>query len=53
LNAQAFADTLPRLAKRPAALDAGRYERFAAFMVRQGLLDEAPALATYAVELKP
>jgi putative hydroxymethylpyrimidine transport system substrate-binding protein len=53
LNAQAFADTLPRFAKRPAALDAGRYERFAAFMVRQGLLDEAPALATYAVELKP
>ncbi|WP_279480870.1 ABC transporter substrate-binding protein [Aureimonas sp. SK2] len=53
LNAQAFADTLPRFAKRPAALDAGRYERFAAFMKDHGVLEQAPELATYAVELKP
>ena len=32
LNRRAFAATLPRFAKRPAALDAGRYERFAAFL---------------------
>src|SRR5690606_10809214 len=30
LNRRAWADTLPRFAKRPAALDRGRYERFAA-----------------------
>ena len=53
LNRRAFADTLPRFAKRPAALDAGRYERFAAFMKDKGLLDTLPPLSDYAVELKP
>ncbi len=53
LNRRAFADTLPRFAKRPAALDAGRYERFAAFMRDKGLLDTLPPLSDYAVELKP
>ncbi|MBB3933897.1 putative hydroxymethylpyrimidine transport system substrate-binding protein [Aureimonas phyllosphaerae] len=53
LNRRAFADTLPRFAKRPFALDAGRYARFATFMKDKGLLDAAPPLADYAVELTP
>ena len=38
LNRTAFDLTLPRFAKRPAALDAGRYERFAEFLKAQGLI---------------
>jgi len=52
LNRRAWADTLPRLAKRPAALDRGRYERFAAFMKASGLIAEIPPVESYAVELK-
>ncbi len=52
LNARAWRDTLPRFALRPAALDRGRYLRFAAFLEAQGLIDASPALKTYAVELK-
>ncbi len=47
LNRRAWADTLPRFAKRPAALDAGRYERFAAFMKEAGLIDQTPPVETY------
>ncbi|HEV7415159.1 MAG TPA: ABC transporter substrate-binding protein, partial [Tianweitania sediminis] len=38
LNRQAWLDTLPRFAKRPAALDRGRYERFGAFLAEQKLI---------------
>ena len=51
LNRRAWADTLPRFALRPAALDRGRYERFAAFLREQGLIDESPPLDSYAAEL--
>ncbi len=51
LNRRAWWDTLPRFALRPAALDQGRYERFAAFLQRRGLVEPQPPLATYAVEL--
>lgn len=51
LNRQAFTDTLPRFAKRPAALDRGRYERFGAFMAESGLIESAPAVDDLAVEL--
>jgi putative hydroxymethylpyrimidine transport system substrate-binding protein len=51
LNNRAWRDTLPRLAKRPAALDRGRYERFAAFMRDAGLIKEIPPLESYAVEV--
>ena len=37
LNAKAWVDTLPRFALRPAAVDAGRYERFEAFLADAGL----------------
>ncbi|MEM8750587.1 MAG: ABC transporter substrate-binding protein [Pseudomonadota bacterium] len=52
LNRRAWFDTLPRLTKRPAALDSGRYERFARFMKDSGLIKEIAPLETYAVELK-
>lgn len=52
LNKRAFFDTLPRFAKRPAALDAGRYERFAAFLKERGLIADIPRLETYAVAPK-
>lgn len=51
LNRRAFTDTLPRFAKRPAALDAGRYERFGAFMKEAGLIEAIPQLSDIAVEL--
>lgn len=50
LNRRAWADTLPRLARRPAALDRGRYERFARFMQESGLISEIPVLERYAIE---
>jgi putative hydroxymethylpyrimidine transport system substrate-binding protein len=52
LNRRAFALTLPRFAKRPAALDSGRYERFAAFLKEKGLIDTVPPLDSYAFEPK-
>ena len=41
LNERAWADTLPRFALRPAAFDAGRYQRFQSFLIESGLLSEA------------
>lgn len=52
LNARAWKDTLRRFASRPAALDTSRYRRFAAFLEEQGLIKDAPAVETYAVELQ-
>ncbi|WP_428645819.1 ABC transporter substrate-binding protein [Roseibium sp.] len=52
LNKRAWADTLPRFAKRPAALDAGRYRRFAEFMAEAGLIKEVVPVETYAVEIR-
>jgi putative hydroxymethylpyrimidine transport system substrate-binding protein len=51
LNRRAWSDTLPRFALRPAALDNARYARFAAFLERQGLIEEPPPVERYAVEL--
>lgn len=52
LNRQAWLDTLPRFAKRPAALDRGRYERFGAFLEEQGLIEKAPQVDTLAVTVR-
>ena len=52
LNRKAFFDTLPRFAKRPAALDTGRYQRFGAFMQQMGLVKTAPRVEDVAVEIK-
>lgn len=50
-NRLAWAATLPRFAHAPAALDHGRYQRFAAFLQEHGLLDEILPVAGYAVDL--
>lgn len=52
LNRQAFTDTLPRFAKRPAALDRGRYERFGVFLKEGGLIKTAPAVGDIAIEIR-
>jgi len=49
LNRRAFDLTLPRFAKRPAALDVGRYDRFAAFLKEKGLIDAVPPIDSYAI----
>jgi putative hydroxymethylpyrimidine transport system substrate-binding protein len=49
LNRRAFTDTLPRFAKRPAALDVNRYARFADFLKAKGLVDTLPPVESYAV----
>ena len=52
LNRRAWADTIPRFALRPAALDRGRYARFAEFLKARGLIKQAKPVAEYAVELE-
>ncbi len=52
LNRRAWRDTLPRFALRPAALDAGRYERFADFLAAQGLLSRVPPVGEYTAVLR-
>ena len=50
INREQFAATLPRFAKRPEALDRGRYERFAEFLKDKGLIATAPPVDSYAEE---
>lgn len=52
LNRRAWRDTIPRFALRPAALDAGRYQRFAEFLQARGLIDTIPPVESYAVEVR-
>jgi putative hydroxymethylpyrimidine transport system substrate-binding protein len=49
LTAAQWTATIPRFAKRPAALDAGRYDRFAQFLVEKGILDAVPPVDSYAI----
>jgi len=51
LNRTAFFDTLPRFAKRPAALDRLRYARFGTFMQEMGLIKAAPSPEDVAIEV--
>ncbi|WP_348272702.1 ABC transporter substrate-binding protein [Pannonibacter tanglangensis] len=51
LNRRAWGDTLPRFAKRPAALDEQRYTRFATFLKDNGLIKAVPPVETYAREV--
>ena len=51
LNKRAWGDTLPRLALRPAALDAGRYVRFEAFLTDAGLLKDTRWVEMLAVDV--
>ncbi|MEP3428108.1 MAG: ABC transporter substrate-binding protein [Roseibium sp.] len=52
LNKRAWADTLPRFAKRPASLDKGRYQRFAEFMAENKLISKVVPVESYAVEIR-
>jgi len=51
LNRLAWRDTLSRFALRPGALDRARYQRFAKFLKKNGLINKIPQLDLYAVEL--
>lgn len=51
LNKRAWRDTVPRFSHSPAALDHGRYARFARFLVERGMIKEALPVASYAVDL--
>ena len=52
LNRLAWKDTVPLLAADPAALDRARYAAFADFLVKRGLLKQAPPLDSYLREIK-
>jgi putative hydroxymethylpyrimidine transport system substrate-binding protein len=47
LNRLAWKDTVPLLASDPASLDRARYETFAAFLVKRGLIKQAPSPDSY------
>ena len=51
LNAKAWVDTLPRFALRPAALDAGRYARFEAFLAGSGMIPSENAVSDIAIDV--
>ncbi len=51
LNIRAWADTWPRFATRPAALDAGRYARFEAFLAERGATQGGLAVDALALDV--
>ena len=51
LNKRAWIDTLPRFALRPAALDAGRYDRFETFLKEAGLIPSVNPVSTMAIDV--
>ena len=51
LNIRAWADTWPRFATRPAALDAGRYARFEAFLAERGATPGGLTVGELAVDV--
>jgi putative hydroxymethylpyrimidine transport system substrate-binding protein len=51
LNKQAWLDTLPRLSQSPAALDAGRYRDFEAYLASSGLIEGQRSVGQLAVDL--
>jgi len=52
LNRLAWKDTVPLLAADPTALDRARYATFADFLVKRGLIKQAPPLDSYLREIK-
>lgn len=50
LNSRAWADTLPRFAQSPAALDHGRYARFEAFLHEAGLVGSILPVSALALD---
>ena len=51
LNEKAWADTIPRFALRPAALDQGRYRRFERFLHEAGLIPGINDVSKIAVDV--
>jgi putative hydroxymethylpyrimidine transport system substrate-binding protein len=51
LNRRAWADTLPRFALRPLALDAGRYAAFETFLHDAGLIPEIAPVSDIAIDV--
>ena len=51
LNAKAWVDTLPRFAMRPAAVDAGRYKRFEAFLKDAGLIPSVNPVSKLVIDV--
>ena len=51
LNALAWKDTIAYLAKRPAARDEGRYQRYAEFLQQQGVIDQVPEVDDMMIDL--
>ena len=51
LNRRAWADTWPRFATRPAAMDAGRYARFEAFLAARGATPGGLSVAELALDV--
>ncbi|MFN3525678.1 MAG: ABC transporter substrate-binding protein [Paracoccus sp. (in: a-proteobacteria)] len=51
LNEAAWADTWPRFAGRPAAVDAGRYQRFEAFLAERGATPGGLPLSDLAIDV--
>lgn len=51
LNKRAWADTLPRFALRPSALDIGRYKTFETFLHGTGLIKEIKPVSDLAIDL--
>jgi putative hydroxymethylpyrimidine transport system substrate-binding protein len=51
LNERAWADTIPRFALRPAALDEGRYRRFERFLNEAGLIDGSNDVSKIAIDV--
>ncbi|SFT90582.1 ABC transporter substrate-binding protein [Sedimentitalea nanhaiensis] len=51
LNKRAWADTLPRFALRPAAMDAGRYATFEAFLHDAGLIPAINPVSDIAIDV--
>jgi putative hydroxymethylpyrimidine transport system substrate-binding protein len=52
LNKLAWKGTLPLLAADPTALDRSRYQTFADFLVKRGLIKQAPPLDSYLRDIK-
>lgn len=51
LNKRAWADTLPRFALRPTAMDQGRYAAFEAFLHDAGLVPSVNPVSTIAIDV--
>ena len=51
LNHRAWYDTIPRFALRPAAFDAGRYQRFEEYLVEAGLIPSVNDASMLAVDV--